>query len=227
MFKKMLFNRYKAMLDMMPFNGTPEEMLKIVDELRLPKSIEYTEDIVNGVWSGFPKCCIWSYAIEGRNGAKASDEHIAMYGVDRPDRFNINVGYIRCRECEGSTSYIEGIRNGYFSRVDGKLKFSYSHDKLYIDDVIEGIRKGVHHVSSTTYHNIYEIKVSENTYAIESSVFGDARMLPSYYNRDDRSSSGYLVSANGNTARLVGKGSTLYKEHKALFEACEAACAIH
>lgn len=66
------------------------------------RSINFLIDFGNGVWSGFPLCCIWMYCTHHIKGLS-----IEYYPID----FG-SAGYIRCAKCIDSGRQVKHIRNG-------------------------------------------------------------------------------------------------------------------
>lgn len=60
-------------------------------------------DLVEGLYSNIPICCIISYC-RGRTGIEASQEYRAKYG-SVTGYYNSGPNYIACRACESKSSY--------------------------------------------------------------------------------------------------------------------------
>ena len=58
---------------------------------------------MNGIWSGFPICCVVMYSLH-----HFRDLPISMYPVDFE-----NYGYVRCAKCVSEGKYVKHIRRGY------------------------------------------------------------------------------------------------------------------
>jgi len=67
------------------------------------------EDILNGVWSGFPACCIFDF-YQGYYGF--------LMGAVRPEMYLITPrpGYVPCRNCITRGKVVTEVYQGYLSR---------------------------------------------------------------------------------------------------------------
>ena len=66
--------------------------------------LEVVHDAVNGLWSGFPLCCVWDFAVNDNSGWKMTAKH-----------GELNLGYVVCDDCVDAGRKVakESIQSGY------------------------------------------------------------------------------------------------------------------
>ena len=106
-----------GVMDAYPVDSSISSILSMLsDGYPLTMSVldlEVVHNVVNGIWSGFPNCCIWDYSVNGNSGWKAE----ARRGKD------IECGYVRCDECIAEDRRALNLRTGYFTYWDGGWNF--------------------------------------------------------------------------------------------------------
>lgn len=73
--------------------------------------IDFLIDIINGVWSGFPICCVRFYSYHIYKNRPFED-----YPKDP-----ICVWYVRCEKCIKEGRYVKNIRKGSITPIKYKL----------------------------------------------------------------------------------------------------------
>jgi hypothetical protein len=216
--------KYDVLLSLIPYAGTSNDLLDIANGLNFSEDDEeYVEDIINGVWSGFPACCVRSFSIDGRHGMQANKEYEAKHGKSAPPgHFR---GYIRCRKCEADGVYTSNrLRSGYIRYTEGKLAFEPDDVKLALDALINDVRLGTHRVRKgldafIIQHGDTATFIGKGTYPVFHVNTSEMMEVRGY-----KIIHGCQGSQGGWHADAIDETSFFYTEYEALYKVCEQVC---
>lgn len=92
---------------------------------------DFIHNIINGIYSGFPPCCVLNFAILKILGHAPGSYMNSKYGED-------GFMYVRCDKCRQNDISIDKIREGGVARKAGYLLIT---DNYYASKWIERLKE--------------------------------------------------------------------------------------
>lgn len=86
------------------------------------------KDVVAGLWSGFPVCCVNEFSLNGNYGNISKDRN--KHSATMMKHFH-EAEYVPCDECLKSGTIIKNIREGVFRLIDDCWVFIIYPNILY------------------------------------------------------------------------------------------------
>lgn len=89
---------------------------------------EKVKDIVSGLWSGFPVCCVNEFSLNGNYGNISKDRN--KHSSIMMKHFH-EAEYVPCDDCLKSGTIVKNIREGVFRLIDDQWLFIIYPNTLF------------------------------------------------------------------------------------------------
>lgn len=224
--------KYECLLSLAPFNGTSDELLYLGNKLEFDKDDIYVGNLMEGVWSGFPACCIRSYTFDGKRATDAKREYKDVYG--HQEEYEDSARYVRCLDCIQKGTIISKVRTGNITRdSDGVFVFLSNKSTLELMDLMVDLENGLYTIERGGSPDLYGILKGDITkddivMSIDKGIFDIKTMDINTNDMKTDKFTGYYATywSQGVSYKsaLAHKKHQYYELYSKIHSICESKC---